>query len=212
MSDSARVYGGRSADERKAERRDRFIEAGLEIFGTIGFQQGTVSAICAEAALSRRQFYELFEGSEELLMAVYERIHAQAREAVVAAYLATDVTDGDLDARIRPALAAFFESVASDPRRMRVAFVEVEGVSSRIEEFRLNARAGWVELFSTVAADFTHSMHTSSFGFTYEGAAVVGALNQCGHLWASSEVRPDSDEVIDLLLSVITGLARRRGL
>ncbi len=47
MSDSARVYGGRSADERKAERRDRFIEAGLEIFGTIGFQQGTVSAICA---------------------------------------------------------------------------------------------------------------------------------------------------------------------
>lgn len=211
-AEQTRVYRGRSAIERQTERRDRFIEAGLEVFGTIGYQQGTISAICAEAGLSRRQYYETFEGREELLIAVYDRIHTEAREAVLAGYLSVDMSVDDLESRVRPAIAAFFDAVASDPRRMRVAFVEVSGVSSRVEEYRLSARAGWMELFSQVAANFTERLHESDFGFTYEGAAVVGALSQCGHLWATSDTRPDRDEVVDILISVISGLAQRRGI
>src|SRR5512139_3717483 len=57
MSESARHYGGVSAQERKAARRERLLDAGLQLFGTPGGDRVTVSAVCAEAGLTERYFY-----------------------------------------------------------------------------------------------------------------------------------------------------------
>ncbi|RUP35250.1 MAG: TetR family transcriptional regulator, partial [Gordonia sp. (in: high G+C Gram-positive bacteria)] len=37
---------------RVAQRRDRFLAAGLELFGTRGYQSTSVRAVCREAGLS----------------------------------------------------------------------------------------------------------------------------------------------------------------
>jgi AcrR family transcriptional regulator len=37
-----RVYGGLSAPERRADRRERLLDAGLELFGTAGFTKTTI--------------------------------------------------------------------------------------------------------------------------------------------------------------------------
>ena len=41
----ARSYGGLAMEERVAARRARFIEAGIELFGTQGFRGATVRGI-----------------------------------------------------------------------------------------------------------------------------------------------------------------------
>ena len=67
----ARSYGGLAMEERVAARRARFVEAGVELFGTQGFRGATVRGICAAAGLTDRYFYESFASLESLLAAVY---------------------------------------------------------------------------------------------------------------------------------------------
>ncbi|AZG46879.1 hypothetical protein D7316_03484 [Gordonia insulae] len=185
------------------------MAAGLEVFGTQGYAGGTVSAICAEAGLSRRQFYELFEGREDLLIAVYDMIHAEARMAVLAAFFDVDVPEPRIEDRTRPAVTAFFDSVATDPRRMRIAFIEVGGVSARVESHRVQSRGEWTAFFSSAADEFA-DLSGSEFGFDYEAAAFIGAMTEAGHLWASSTRRPDRDTVVDMLVAIILSLAASR--
>ncbi|WAC57797.1 TetR/AcrR family transcriptional regulator [Gordonia sp. SL306] len=185
------------------------MSAALDVFGTSGYDRGTVSAICAAAKLSRRQFYELFDTREDLLIAAYDMIHGEARTAVLEAFAEIDEVDAGIEDRTRAAVGAFFDSVATDPRRMRIAFVEVGGVSSRVEGHRVQARGQWTEFFSAAAAEFT-GLSESEFGFTYEAAAFIGALTEAGHLWASSEHRPDRDTVVEMLVGIILSFAAGR--
>ncbi|MGB3623045.1 MAG: TetR/AcrR family transcriptional regulator [Ketobacter sp.] len=70
---SKRTYGGLSEEERIQDRRERFLAAGLEIFGTLGIKGATVRALCREAGLTERYFYESFSDTEALFEAVYEQ-------------------------------------------------------------------------------------------------------------------------------------------
>ncbi|MET9872235.1 TetR/AcrR family transcriptional regulator, partial [Streptomyces sp. NPDC006386] len=46
-------YGGKTAEERQAERRRRFLDAALHLFGdTPGFRATTVAALSEAAGLS----------------------------------------------------------------------------------------------------------------------------------------------------------------
>lgn len=204
-----RSYRGQSIEARRTDRRRRFLAAGLEVIGTQGYREGTVSAICAEAKLSRRQFYEQFESREDLLIALYDLIHSQARAAVLEAFGAGPMDEG-VEARARPGVAAFFESVVADPRRMRVAFIEAAGISPRVEQHRLETRQRWIDFFSSAAALFADDFTESDFGFQYEAAAFIGALTEAGHLWASSTTRPSQEAVVEMLVRVITALAIAR--
>jgi AcrR family transcriptional regulator len=118
------VYGGVPADERRAERRERLLDAGLEILGTDGWQATTVRGICEQAGLNPRYFYESFSGLDELLVAVFDRIAAEAMEAVLQA---VDREPQDPDATARATIGAFVEVMTADPRKGRVAFVEAMG-------------------------------------------------------------------------------------
>ena len=44
-----RVYGGRSAEERHATRRTALVDAGFELFGTVGYHTVSIERICSQA-------------------------------------------------------------------------------------------------------------------------------------------------------------------
>ena len=50
------------------------MEAGLELFGTLGYARTSVRAVSAAASLNSRYFYESYRSREDLLYAVYQRI------------------------------------------------------------------------------------------------------------------------------------------
>jgi AcrR family transcriptional regulator len=118
------IYRGVPADERRAERRERLLDAGLEILGTQGWQATTVRGICEHAKLNPRYFYESFSGLDELLVAVFDRISGEAMEAVVEAIARNPE---DPEATARATIGAFVEVMTADPRKGRVAFVEAMG-------------------------------------------------------------------------------------
>jgi AcrR family transcriptional regulator len=134
-----RVYGGQSAEGRNAERRERLMAAGLQAFGTRGFQGTTIEQLCTEASVATRSFYELFASREALLIALHDEINARAFDAVVGAL--RDVEHDDLDARAVAAFTAYLDVITTDPRWVRITLRETVGASPATYQARRHALA-----------------------------------------------------------------------
>ncbi|MER5825039.1 helix-turn-helix domain-containing protein, partial [Streptomyces mirabilis] len=132
-------YGGRTAAERQAERRSRFLDAALQLFGdSPGFRSTTIAALSEAAGLSTRQFYEEFRTLEDVLAALHLQVNDWAEQAALAAL--ADAQDLPLAERATAIFRAYAANVTADPRRIRITFVEIIGVSPRLEEQRLARR------------------------------------------------------------------------
>ena len=114
MAEIGRVYGGRSELERRADRRTRLIDAGLELFGTEGWSGATIERLCGCAGVATRSFYEEFASREALLKAVYEDVMHGVVSAVLPRALAPV---GSAEERIRIGLAGYVDYLTEDPRR-----------------------------------------------------------------------------------------------
>lgn len=148
-------YGGKTAEERKSERRRRFLDAGLQLFGDApGYRATTVSALSEAAGLSTRQFYEEFRTLEDVLAALHLQVNDWAEEAALAGLAEADGLP--IEGRATAAFRAYAANVTGDPRRLRITFVEIIGVSPRLERQRLARRSRWIDFVcaeATAAAD-----------------------------------------------------------
>ncbi|GLY67649.1 TetR/AcrR family transcriptional regulator [Amycolatopsis taiwanensis] len=114
---SASTWAGTTLHDRRAARRERLLDAGLDLLGTAGSSAVSVRGVCRSAKLTERYFYENFADREEFVLAVYERVAGQAHQALVDA-----VPDSRRAARERAeaAVTAFVELMVDDPRKGRV--------------------------------------------------------------------------------------------
>ncbi|HZM29981.1 MAG TPA: TetR/AcrR family transcriptional regulator [Acidimicrobiales bacterium] len=128
---------GRTLAERQRLRREAMLDAGLELFGTRGYAGSTVDAVCRRAGVSTRNFYEEFDNRLDLLVAVGERIAAQAFAAWTTEY-APPAGPRRAAAALRARVAALVHALVDDPRVARIVFVESlalepEGIRRRRE-------------------------------------------------------------------------------
>jgi AcrR family transcriptional regulator len=128
-----RRYGGKTTAERRAERREKLLDTGVELFGTRGYPNTSIELLCASAGLNARYFYEAFEGREALLRAIYERHAERVFAAVSDAVAAAPSSPRE---QLAAGLSAFVHSSLADPRAARVNFLEIVGVSAELERSR----------------------------------------------------------------------------
>jgi len=126
-----RQYGGVDADQRQAERREKLLAAGLELFGVIGYTQATIKGLCQKAGLTERYFYESFKNKEELLSAVHKRLTDTLEAGADMIFETPGITPEDAVYQITK---SFYRLFLNDPRRARVQLFEVLGVSPRVDE------------------------------------------------------------------------------
>jgi len=146
-----RLYRGLSMQDRRRERRRRFLDSAIELFGTQGYAVTSVAAVCRHAVLSSRQFYEEFNDREHLLRTVYDQTEDAASAAVVAAVQAAFTDDSSLDAVLDAGVGAFIDYFSADPRLTRICFIEAVGVSPEFEEHRATRRSQWGESLAAIA-------------------------------------------------------------
>ncbi|MFF0637624.1 TetR/AcrR family transcriptional regulator [Nocardia sp. NPDC004151] len=85
------TWGGRTQEQRRAERRERLITAALDIWLEHGWAAVTMRGVCTRAGLNDRYFYEHFADRDDLLGAVWDEVGFQVLgelSAVVADNLA----------------------------------------------------------------------------------------------------------------------------
>ena len=203
-------YGGKSAEERQAERRRRFLDAALQMFGDApGYRSTTVAALSEAAGLSTRQFYEEFRTLEDVLAALHLQVNGWAQEAVLA--VAVDATDLPLAERATAIFRAYAANVTADPRRIRITFVEIIGVSARLEEQRLARRSRWVDLICAEADTAAAQGEAAPRDYRIAATAFIGSVNGLLHDWSAGWVNATLDEVVDELVRQLLGILRPPG-
>ncbi|AUM12400.1 TetR/AcrR family transcriptional regulator [Ketobacter alkanivorans] len=201
---SHRTYGGLSEPERKLERRERFLEAGLEVFGRAGIRGATVRKLCKEAGLTERYFYESFEDSEALFCAVYERQVESLRDFFIAKLPELPT---EMDARIRTCLNAYF-TFMQDDRVVRVLYVESLHGIERVSTVRQANH----DMMSQFAAQWIKS-DNPELTVTLEFAAAVaqainGACYSMSTQWMLGGYKLPIDMLVDSCSLLVLGTMR----
>jgi AcrR family transcriptional regulator len=130
-----RTYGGKTPDERRAERRARLVAAGRELFGTQGYASTSIKAVLDKAGLRDRYFAESFSGLEELLAAVHDEVDAAQFADMMAGVDAAATPAG----QVRQMLENYLRIIQEDPLGARVKLLESVGVSPAFEKRRQEA-------------------------------------------------------------------------
>ncbi|WP_158283084.1 TetR/AcrR family transcriptional regulator [Nocardioides silvaticus] len=173
---AGRLWQGQTPDAREADRRERLVEAGLELVGTQGVAALTMRAACREAAVGPRYFYELFASREELLEAVYDEAVDRIREPILSDVIATAESQ-DMAAAILVAFDTAVRVVEEDPRIGRILFRE----SAADDTLRPRSQAAMPAFVLTVVTEVLPArageLRASSAGWTLLGfSAAIFAL------------------------------------
>lgn len=200
-------YGGKDAAERRGERRQRFQDAGLELFGTAKGYRGTrLGDLCKAAGLSSRQFYEEYRTLEDLLADLHLHVNDVAARAV--AEVLPRIAHLPMAEMLPLAVHAYVKGACTDLRHARIAYVEVVGVSPRMDRQRLERRAVWVELINRLAADAVTRGEIPPGNYRITAATIIGAINGLMHDWVVGWVDATLDEVADELAQMVLGRYR----
>ncbi len=188
-----RSWRGISPEQRVAERRERLLDAALEVFATRTFQAAKVRDVCAEAGLTERYFYESFRSKEALLGVLAERI---VMDFVAAAGPSIALIHDDLDAAIRGACEAVVVSLTGDPRRARIIFVEAVGISPAAEDRRRAVIARLVQVITAAAAAAVGDWVYDSIEIELIGRSLIGAASELLVAHVRGELPLDQDELV----------------
>jgi AcrR family transcriptional regulator len=107
-------WSGVPLQDRQALRRDELVAAGVALLGGEGGPALTVRAVCREASLTERYFYESFADRDEFVRAVYDHVCSTAMAALASADTPRD------------AVERFVALMVDDPIRGRVLLIAPE--------------------------------------------------------------------------------------
>jgi AcrR family transcriptional regulator len=123
-------WSGVPLEDRQALRRDELIAAGVQLLGEAAGPAATVRAVCREAGLTERYFYESFSDRDEFVRAVYDDVCARAMSALMSATTP------------REAVERFVALMVDDPVRGRVLLL-----APAVEPVLVRSGAEWMPSF-----------------------------------------------------------------
>lgn len=205
MAVKAGTYRGMSAEQRRADRRARLLEATLEVWGRDGGPRVTMTRICAEAGLTERYFYESFDGLDAALVAVMDGIADEIAERTVAAL---EAAEGGPAERVRVSIGEFVRILTDDPRKGRVAIVE----SVSLDALRPH-RAELLRRFAELSAHEARELYGPEAWSETEGRMAatmfIGGVAELVTAWIEGRIEATPDEIADAATHHFTATAHR---
>ena len=111
-------------------QRERLIAAFTELVGEVGYNEATISATTAGAAVSSRTFYRYFATIEECYLGAFEVALERLGQPLREAY----ESESEWPLRVRAALAAVLARLAADPATARLLTAEPFVAGSAVAE------------------------------------------------------------------------------
>lgn len=106
-----RPHRGVSAADRTAARRARLLVAGREQIADGGIAGASIDAVCRRAELTKRYFYESFDGLDALLAALFDEAVSALGEALGEALAAAPP---EFELRVRTAVRTVLSTLSAD--------------------------------------------------------------------------------------------------
>ncbi|MEH3053232.1 MAG: helix-turn-helix domain containing protein [Patulibacter minatonensis] len=213
MSPAGRQYGGRSPEDRRDDRRQRLLAAGLALIGETGLAALTVRGVCARAGLTPRYFYEEFGTGDALARELFDREFDRAQARVLAAV--SELGDGRTTLElVRAAVGVVARVFTENPARAAVLLTESSGTGPLAER-----RAARMDDLIAVLSAFGRSSYGSGdapLGEAEQAIAdrsvrvaasfVAGGLAQTLDAWLRGELGDAVDPLVDELAEQIVAV------
>jgi AcrR family transcriptional regulator len=193
-----RPYGGVEAADRLAQRRQRLLDAGLDLLGADSAATDlTVRTICAQAGVSLRYFYESFNDKDDFVAAVFDWVLGDLAASTQAAVSAAPPKQ-----RNRAGMANLIRTIAADARIGRFL------VTSRANAMLARRQAETGALLATLyGQNVTEALGVAP---TERGRAVahfaVGGVVQLVSTWLAGGIEMSHDELVDQLALILDDL------
>jgi AcrR family transcriptional regulator len=113
---------GLAPDVVAAHQRERLFTATVDLVAKRGYRNTSVDHIVKSARVGYVAFYDLYDGKEDCFLAAFDRIVAETSEALAAAVEA----ETEWPRQVAAGLACLLDLVVADPKRARIALVEVQ--------------------------------------------------------------------------------------
>jgi AcrR family transcriptional regulator len=194
-----RPYRGVEAADRVAERRRRFLEAGLGILGSDpDLSELTVRGICGQAGVALRYFYESFSDKDDFVGQIFDWVIAD-----IAATTQAAVAAAPFEEQSRAGMANIVRTIAADTRVGRLLFSSQLSnpvvVRKRAESFALMALLTFQHAGTLGAHANDRTKAASHF--------VVGGVSQTITAWLAGDIKLEPDRLVDQLALIIDQLA-----
>ncbi|HEY1059797.1 MAG TPA: TetR/AcrR family transcriptional regulator [Limnobacter sp.] len=203
-----RRYRGVSNEVRTAERRMKLIDAGIKMFGSIGYHAATVKGLCQEAGLTERYFYESFPNAEALFTACYLHITDTLRGRLQQVLMG--MGDEGLEEATMTGLTVFFTQFKEQPEAARILLVEVLTVNRHLEELSLKTLYSFVEMLEALAKPLIEqrakgdpNAHLDS---TLLASGLVGSVLYMAARWALDGCRQPVEHVVENAMLIFRGV------
>ncbi|MCV7420926.1 TetR/AcrR family transcriptional regulator [Mycobacterium yunnanensis] len=195
-----RPYRGVQARDRVAERRRRLLDAGLELLGgSESPPELTVRAVCSEAAITARYFYESFTDKDALVAAVFDQVVADIAATTQAAVAAAPPEEQN-----RAGIANLVGAVADDARVGRLLFNP--RLTNAVLARKRSEAGGFFALLSGEHATSAHALPDDDWT-TAAAHFIVGGVAQTISAWVSGDVALSQAQLVSHLTRMLDLLA-----
>ena len=201
-------YAGKTASDRQAERREKLLAAGIKLIGSHGYSATSIDAICSEAGLTKRYFYESFANSEELLIDSYREV---TREYLNSIMQATTPYLNDSRKLVRAGLEQAYQFVLDNPDKARLIMLEAMAVRSQIGRVYGKSYNEFVKLLVGFTKPFLPGDGPGDAVLEVMAKAGVGAIIHLCQGWIATDFKQPIDELVDGTEHVFGGMGRDLG-
>lgn len=202
---TVRSYGGKTADERAAARRDRLVAATIEVLAAQGEARITMTAVCAAAGLTERYFYESFASLDDAMLAALDNV---CDEIAALAVNTLENTSGPAQARVHAMMTAFVDLVTQSPARVSVAVIH-SVANPRLRARRTELIAMFADLVAREAAELYGDRAWPPDRARIHGLLYIAGFAELVASWLNGDVALSADELVETAGGLFAAVSRR---
>lgn len=203
-----RKYAGKDAQTRQAERRDKLVQAGMTLFGRDGFAATSIDALCAEAGLTKRYFYESFASSEELLTQTYK---VATQDLIDTLMRATSPHLSDSRTLAYTGVEEVFRFVRNHPHKARLIMIEATSVRGQLGRMYGKSYGTFVDLLVNFTKPFLPDDGPSDTILAVMARGAVGAIVHLCQVWLANGCQQPMEELVEGVQRIFGGMGRELG-
>jgi AcrR family transcriptional regulator len=163
-----------------------------------------MTAICAEAGLTERYFYESFGSRDEVLVAALDSVGEEIARTAVDAVAASSGEPAD---RVRAAIGAVVDLVVAAPDKMRVAVIE-SNANEPMRARRHELLGSFAALVATEAREIFGDQTWPEPRDHLQGVIFIAGLSELVASWLLGEVELSPDELVTTASDSLVALMR----
>lgn len=202
---SARSYGGKTGAERAAERRARLIAATITVLAESGEAHTTMTAVCSEAGLTERYFYESFTSLDDAMLAALDSV---CDEILSLATSTIAATPGEPEARVHAVMAAFVDLVEQSPAKAKVAVIHATG-NPRLRARRHELIGVFADFVAREAAVLYGDQAWPAGRARINGLVLIAGFVELVGSWLTGDVELTAAELVEVSEDLFASLSRR---